>query len=279
MELVNLKTKFTPATLKIDLFEEFKANVKQECEKIASLVITEENAQETKKDVITPLKKQLDTVDKERIKAKKEATKQLDEVHNEMKQLYSLLEEAQTKVDEELSKIELKRKTEKQAKIDELITEHGNGKNIVQENDWLNKSKKLNEIEIAIKNQLFHIEKEEELKKQQVKQLETTAELLEVKNGIEVNVLPYASMLAHLELDDVIKQMETDVANIIKKREEEKKRAEQQEKVEVVETQKVEVPKVEAVEEKELYAFKVKMTPTQAKMMKEFIKNNGIEVV
>lgn len=287
MELTTIKTTFTPATLEIEKFEVLEQYVMSECEKIASLVITEENAKSTKKEIIAPLRKQIKALNDAKIKATKEATKQIDEVHKRIKALDNLLETAESNVQSELNRQELERKTEKQAKIDELIAEHGNGKNIIVESDWLNESKKLNEIENNIKNQVFSIEQQEKLRLQQVKQLETVAELLEAKHDVKVDAQAYVSMLDYLELDQIEEKMTQRVNIELEKRETEKQRVQQQkeqEKCVVVEHVKEVVGIDEVVEEtkeesKTLFTFTVRMTEEQAMKMKKFIQLEEIEVV
>lgn len=287
MELTTIKTTFTPATLEIEKFEVLEQYVMSECEKIASLVITEENAKSTQKEIIAPLKKQIKAIDDARIKANKEATKQLDEVHDRTKKMSALLETAESNVKSELNRQELERKAEKEKQIVALINEHGNGKNIVFESDWLNKSKSLKEIENNIKNQVFRIEQQEKLRLQQVKQLETVAELLEAKHDVKVDAQAYVSMLDYLELDQIEEKMTQRVNIELEKRETEKKREEQQkaqEKCVVVEHVKEVVGIDEVVEEtkeesKTLFTFTVRMTESQAMKMKKFIQLEEIDVV
>lgn len=273
-------------------YEEIKKQLADHAEKYTRLVVTEENIKEMT-DVKNDLGKLETAIDTYRKANKKEMERPIKEFEGKCKELLSILKEVSDPIREQLEYYENVRKEEKekevQTLIDEVATKYELEKEFANQlviiPKYLNKTQKekdtVEDLELrakVLKEQQEQKKQLEEMKKQKLDLIQKTIE--EVNREFETDLkISEFNFLIDKVLDEIPKTIRARANYIYQERkaEEQKKLKEEIEKAETIE---VVEEKKEETKSPKLFNFSLNVencTGAKAKLLKEFLENNGFE--
>lgn len=273
-------------------YEEIKKQLADHAEKYTRLVVTEENIKEMT-DVKNDLGKLETAIDTYRKANKKEMERPIKEFEGKCKELLSILKEVSDPIREQLEYYENIRKEEKEKEVQTLIDEVTKKYELEKEfanqlviiPKYLNKTQKekdtVEDLELrakVLKEQQEQKRQLEEMKKQKLDLIQKTIE--EVNKEFETDLkISEFNFLIDKVLDEIPKTIRARANYIYQERkaEEQKKLKEEIEKAETIE---VVEEKKEETKSPKLFNFSLNVencTGAKAKLLKEFLENNGFE--
>lgn len=266
MDELQVKVEQSPGIIKCN-FEELKQALQVQMTAYTSLEITEDGIKDAKKDLAV-LRKIRKAVDDQRKNVKNEFTAPLTEFENNVKDLLSVIDEPIDMIKGKLDEFETKRIEEKQTHLHELYEE-----NIGEYAEYLPyeaiATSKWNNATCSDKDIIYDI----------------SEAVTKVRSDIEViksldSEIEEECLMAYKKAGNDLKtaiQKNNDYS-AAKKLAEEKVKAEQQEKVLVVEEKPVDPPKAVSAETgEEVIYFKV-LGAENIQMVRDFCGLNGINV-
>lgn len=248
MELKIKDTTYTPIV--IENFEEIKAMVQDKADHYKNMAYTEEQLPEAKKDKAT-LNKFVKAIEDRRKEVKKACMQPYESFETQIKELVAICNEPIKAIDEFVKAAEAEAKEAKQAEIEKLFAEieHPGWLTLNQifNPKWLNQTVKMSLVEDEIKSRLKATEGD-------IKTIST----------LECSFEAMEEYKRSLSLADAIREGQR-IADILKKKE--------------CEEQPEEKPRPDySAEQKQWIGFKVYITPTEARELKAWLIQKGIEI-
>lgn len=214
-------------------FDEIKAALTEQMNIYNSLVFTEEQKAEAKKDVAT-LRKLKTAIDTKRKDVKKSFMQPYDEFESKVKELTALIDEPINLINKQVTEFDAKVKAEKQEKIKEAYAEViGDMAEVltldkIYKKEWENVATSLKSIKQDIENAKFHYEQDIAMLENFNTDCIDKAKAMYISNGYNINpVIAYIQQYEQqkkevLEREQARKEAEE------KRLEEEKRKAEEQ---------------------------------------------------
>lgn len=262
--------------------EELKAEIAEKVKDYKNLVYTDNQIKDAKADR-DKLNKLVKALENKRKEVKKECLKPYEKFESQIKEVIAIVNEPIALIDGQVKEYDEQKKKEKQEQIEKLFEE----KNIfdwlklekIFDTKWLNATNSISKIESEIDEKVAKIDAEistlQSLKEFSFEAIET------YKNCLDLSL----AIAEGQRLAEIQRRKEE------AKKEEEARKTEEQAKQEQAEIEKElpfnepEVVQIENQQEQKetpvIYtvSFKAKMTIEQSRALKEFCKNNGIELL
>lgn len=244
MELKIKENTYTPIV--IENFEEIKSLVQEKADHYANMVYTEDDLPQAKKDKAT-LNKFIKAIEDRRKEIKKACMQPYESFETQIKELVAICNQPVKAIDEFVKMIDSQTKAEKRAEIEKLYeeTDHPEWLKLEQifNPKWLNQTVKVSLVDEEIKSRLKAIESD----------IKTIATL-------ECSFEAQEEYKRSLSLADAIREGQR-IADIQKAKEGEVK------------------PTIDySNEQREWIAFKVCISPTEARELKAWLIQKGIEI-
>lgn len=255
--------------------EELKAEIAEKVKDYKNLVYTDNQIKEAKADR-AKLNKLVKALEDKRKEVKKECLQPYEKFESQIKEVIEIVNEPVALIDGQVKEYEEQKKKEKQEQIEKLFEE----KNIfdwlslksVFDEKWLNASKSISRVEVELDEIIAKIDSDirtlQSLKEFSFEAIET------YKNSLDLSLaIAEGQRLAEIQ----------------RRKEEAKKEEEARKEQAAIEKElpfnEPEVVQIENQQEQKetpvIYtvSFKAKMTIEQSRALKEFCKNNGIELL
>ena len=256
MELKIKDNTYTPIV--VENFEEIKAMVQDKADHYKHMTYTEEQLPEAKKDKAT-LNKFVKAIEDRRKEVKKACMQPYESFETQIKELVAICNEPIKAIDEFVKAAEAEEKEVKRAEIEKLFSE-------IEHPDWLNLNQIFNPkwLNQTVKMSLV----EEEIKSR----LKATEGDIKTISTLECSFEAMEEYKRTLSLADAIREGQR-IADIQKRKKEKSKPDRESPKFDV------EKPKPDySAEQKQWIGFKVYITPSEARELKAWLVQKGIEI-
>lgn len=185
-------------TLKLENKQALKEAIQNLVAPYKQTVVSESTQKEAKKSR-AELNKMMKALDDKRKEIKVEYLKPLDEFENDMKEVISIVNEGQLDIKNKLDEIEAKRIAEKAEEIKAYIEENATGYEIVWNNQWMNKTYKMEHITDDIQSQITELKMAKERMERDKQSIQT------ICDGHSISAVPYIAMFeSGTELSEVV---------------------------------------------------------------------------
>lgn len=226
-------------------------------------VLTEDTLKEGKEDK-AELNKLTKAIEDKRKEIKKAVMQPYDEVEKDFKEITTLIGEASQKLDKQVKAFEEEEKNQKQEQINKLLKEFNTTGVNIQNEKWLNKTYKLNEIEQEIKDFVNKFDTDMEVLKD---------EDITIKDYYKRTLDISKTLIEKKRIEELRKQEE----------ERKKQLIEYSEKQKFIEKEKKEEEEIvlvdETIEVKNKAILELTLTRAEAVKLKAFLLENNIEYV
>lgn len=255
-------------------FDELKQEIGNKVEKYKSLVYTDEQIKEAKKDVAA-LRKFTKALSDERIKVKKQCLQPYEEFENKINELSAIVNEPITLIDKQIKEVEEKQKQDKQDKIIEIWknTDKPDWLSLamIEESKWLNSSFSLKQVQSCIDAK---VEEVKESLATLTNLPEFSFEATEVyKSTLDIN----KAISEGARLSEMAKAKAAHEAELAKRRIEEEQNAKEKAVVAERAMTAEETAVSKSIPPKTWVKFQAFMTTEDAYALKEFFNSRNIE--
>lgn len=255
-------------------FDELKQEIGNKVEKYKSLVYTDEQIKEAKKDVAA-LRKFTKALSDERIKVKKQCLQPYEEFENKINELSAIVNEPITLIDKQIKEVEEKQKQDKQDKIIEIWknTDKPDWLSLamIEESKWLNSSFSLKQVQSCIDAK---VEEVKESLATLTNLPEFSFEATEVyKSTLDIN----KAISEGARLSEMAKAKAAHEAELAKRRIEEEQNAKEKAVVAERAMTAEEAAVSKSIPPKTWVKFQAFMTTEDAYALKEFFNSRNIE--
>ena len=277
-ELAVKTTKLTVPEIEFN-YDELAANLEENLKKYEGLTFTETTVADCNK-TIAELRKGKKLVDQYRLKTKKQLLAPVEEFENKCKDLNKKFDEVIEPLKAQSDAFEEKRKSEKKEEIKnltkQLLDEYDFEQDDKLEFDdkWLNKSTSIKTIKEDIILQIEQMKLQQEKAELDKQLIKSHVELMNAKHDIELLETSYVHLAGANETDEIKRLIEQDAETLVKRKEEERK-AEQEHKEQVPQS---ETPGHTKEETGELFIefYQVTGTETQLDDLENYMSNHGL---
>ena len=185
-------------TLKLENKQALKEAIQNLVAPYKQTVVSEATQKEAKKSR-AELNKMMKALDDKRKEIKTEYLKPLDEFENDMKEVISIVNDGQLNIKNKLDEIEAKRIAEKTEEIKAYIEANATGYEIVWNNQWTNKTYKMEHITDDIQSQITELEMAKERMERDKQSIQT------ICDSHSISAVPYIAMFeSGTELSEVV---------------------------------------------------------------------------
>ena len=250
--------------------EELKAEIAEKVKDYKNLVYTDNQIKDAKADR-AKLNKLVKALEDKRKEVKKECLQPYEKFEKQIKEVVEIINEPIALIDGQVKEYEEQKKKEKQEQIEKMFEE----KNIfdwlslkaVFDEKWLNASKSISRVEVELDEIIAKIDSD-------IRTLQSFKEFAfeaieEYKHSLDISrAIAEGQRLAEIQRRKAEEQAKQEQAEI-----EKELPFNEPEVVQIENQQAEETPVIYTV------SFKAKMTIEQSRILKEFCKNNGIELL
>ena len=210
IDLVPAKIEFNKEAIEKELTETLK--------KYENLVFTEENTTDIRK-VLAELRKGKTAADEFRKDKKKEASAPITAFEKEMKSIVKMFDDVINPINEQLQEFEEKRKREKRAEIEAIISEIAEDTGLEEkfasrldiDEQYLTKSMNLRQVRETIGFRANNLFNEQQLEVMNRENIESFVKLKNSEHDLNLSVVAYLSQLDFKDVESVKNTIEQDV--------------------------------------------------------------------
>lgn len=215
--------------------KQIEQELEENLKKYEGLVFTEETTTELRA-ILAELRKGKNAVDGYRKEIKKDLSKPIKEFEDKCKDLNKRFDGVIIPLKKQLDEFEERRKEEKRAEIEKLITnivsdyelDDKHASKLVVEDDMLAKSRSVKSIEDTLTFKATHLKTEQESSEKDFKLVESNVKALNAEHGTDFNTQAYTSLLEFEDVGSVLEKMRNHILAEVKKREEEERRKQEE---------------------------------------------------